>query len=385
MARKPQSKSRAPAAPRFRKVAHTQPSGLTPAPIDAGSLMMRGIQLRLEAERIEAVDKAGVLRGGSAGLVLEDGRVGAGCVRASHARFLGGEPDRGPGEWELKQLMFEAGNFNEDAWAANIRSALLSDLPGYSLLREEEFPIEWRIGSTPGTGREDLVLVDSNGTPIQLVELKLVSSLGTALESLAEVSPKPDAAVQLVNYMYRSGLPGQVWYTNRFDVPVPEWKFALEVLPKSQTEVAHPAAPFLQWSRGYTRKSGEYVPPKPTKIKQFVVGFDFAFDGDGRMWFREVGATGDWTRTVVTKSGIDEFYRRTVALPEEGLGDRPAVVELDGRAGTFRKCDYCDWASTCDDAEASSRDPKEQYEVFRDLVQATIPDTTPKTNEPAAS
>lgn len=350
----------------------TAQPNLDSAPIDVGSLLFAGLRAKIDDGRIDTRDKAGILRGGSAGLVLEDGRVGAGCVREAHARYLGAEPARDSG-WEMRQLMFEAGNTNEDSWAENLLRGLATLQPGWTLKREEEFPIEWTVDGVRGTGREDIVLVDPDGTPRQLVELKLVSSLGTAIDVLCRVSPKMDHIVQAANYSYRSGLPVQLWYANRFDIAVPDWKWASEHFPADASDRAHPAAEYLDWSRGYTNKQGKYSPPKPTKIKQFVVGFDVAFDSDGRAWYREVGSTGEWKRTVVTKAGIDAFYSRVVSLQKDGLGDRPTVVQSDGRAGTYSKCAYCDWAYACEEAEAASAVPHERYEIFIQIAAANVP------------
>lgn len=340
-------------------------SPATPPPMstsqpNAGSLLMEGIRLRLQRERIQEKAKAGTLRGGSAGATIAGVDHGT-CVRAAAARLLGLEPLRDEVEWLHKQLMFDAGNQNEDLWAPPLAEAWA--LSGGRVLREEEFPIEWTIGVTSGGGREDFVLLDAAGKAVSMTEQKLVCSLATATTVLGKRVPKIDNVIQAANYMHRANVPGQLWYTSRVNWAVPDWSFTQAAFPCDRE---HPAYPYLEWQFRKGQK------PKVKKITPFVVGFELSWQG-GRLWWRPFAAREGWRETTITVESIDAYYGRVVALANgtsgETLPAKPSTASLDGEKGHYNPCDYCDWKPIC--SRASTR--SEWLELMKD-VQPTVGD-----------
>lgn len=328
---------------------HTTPKHSIP---DAGQLLMEGIYLRTEAKRRETAETGGVFRGASTGLLLPDGAVTGKCVREAAARFLGAEPPRDPSEWNHKQLMFDAGFANEDSWYEPMKLVW----PG-KILREEEFPIKWEVDGVAGTGREDFILCDTAGKPILLLEMKNVSSLNTLITVLLKGMPKMDAAIQCGNYMLRSGLPGQIYYTNRFDCPIPPWKFLQPMLPKGPEDTRHPAVRYCEWTAGASarpRKDGrgwtKGLPPEVKKIKPFIVGFNLRWNRGVLEW-RSTAApsTAKWNPSPITSEGLDGFGRAvTTMLRDEVLPPPPVNVEIDGSVvDRFHRCSWCDWQSVC--------------------------------------
>lgn len=318
-----------------------------------GEILIKGAILRDEESRQEAWKKRGTLRGGSTGLLFEDGTT-AGCPRAALARYLGADPPRDPVQWAYDRLMLDAGNASEDLWASDIRRAL--EGTGIRLLQEEEFPIRWTVETpsgapVPATGREDLVLVDErSGEPRLLGELKLCSALNTAVLVVGALKPKFDHLIQSANYSLRVGAPVQLWYVSRVKWSVPSWPFV-------QTQLANPHA---RVERFFERGASS---GKISSILPFAVGFQIFWDGefacaepllhDGPI---EMKGTGKRTKktewvTPISKARIDAFYKATVAQAEERrlFPSRPTAREADGRPITrFSPCDYCDWQFNCD-------------------------------------
>lgn len=325
---------------------------------NVADLIMDGIQQAVDAKERETAEHHGVFRGGSTGVIYSDGAAGGKCVREAAARFLGAEPERDPAVWLHKQLMFEAGFASEDSVFENLRRVW----PGV-IKREEEFPIEWTVDGVRGTGREDLILCDAAGSPQLLVELKAVCSLSSVQSALLQQKPKAEHAIQLANYMLRSGLPGQLLYVSRVDFPVPDWGYLKPDLPRGPDDTAHPAAPYCVWSRG-----GRGKPPQVTKITQFIVAFEFRWvgaEGTRRLEWRsaasDVGTS--WNPTDITAAGLDEFCRRVTALVQRDVDALPephSTRGIEGGRDHFSSCNYCEWAPICRDAEQQA-DPVEAW------------------------
>jgi hypothetical protein len=93
--------------------------------INIGQLLIEGAIARDEESRTEAAKRSGVLRGGSVGLLMEDGETVVGCPRAALARYLGADPPRDPVDWAYDSLMLQAGHSSEDLWADDLKRARL--------------------------------------------------------------------------------------------------------------------------------------------------------------------------------------------------------------------------------------------------------------------
>lgn len=345
-----------------------------------GELLIKGSILNDGESRKVAKTKAGVFRGGSVGLILEDGETAVGCPRAALARYIGADPPRDEVEWAYTKLMLESGAASEELWAADLTAAL-SAHPNIKLLREEEYPIEWTCVGPGGTevkatGREDLILLDTTSNEVStLVELKQVSSLNTAVSVLGALKPKLEHTIQAANYSYRTGAPVQLWYVSRVNWSVPEWGFI-----KTQLGNPHPRIErFLK--RGKTSE-------KITTITPFIIGYQLHWeipeggteahvfvqpmlhDGPLESITSGRGKQKELTiQTPITVSRIDRFYSQCVAQLESKqlFPHRPRPMEMNGKTHQgFNPCDYCDWQYNCDANESN-------YEAWVSEVASRIP------------
>jgi hypothetical protein len=344
--------------------------------VDVNDLLWSGIQAGIEEGNAEEAKKRGMMRGASQGLFLDPETIVGPCHRAALARMLGGNAPK-PADWTQKQLMFDSGHANEDSWVANLKRSWKG-----RILREEEFPIEWRI-TTPegqeyvGSGREDIILCwpdgegpkDApkvklpDGTEVrvaQFVELKQISSINTAVDVLfAGGKPKLEHGIQVARYTLQYRVPAQIWYTLPFVLPVPNWSFLTPKIPKQ-------GEPYSE-RVDYSPKTGE-----ATKIQPSAVGYHFAWFGD-RLHYMRVGeeASELWVPTIITAEGLDDFWRMTIDMEIVGdLGPRPKQVDIVGnpeRWGNKTRCDYCDWKPICDAHEAD-------FGAWKAAVEDTIPE-----------
>lgn len=299
--------------------------------------MLAGIREAVrESAKQTAQDAGKGFRGGSTGLIIDGVSTGK-CTREAVARYLGAEPPRDETEWVNKQLMFEAGHTNEDSWYENTARVW----PGV-ILREEEFPIEWTLDGYTGTGREDFIFCTERGIeePLFFAEHKLESSLNTIKSVLLQGQPKLEHVIQTSNYMHRKQLPGELWYTLRFDSSVPDWPFITQHLPANVHDTGHPMYKYCGFSGA----------GKVTKILPHIVGYRLRWH-EGVVYWQTMDGGSKWNKSIITINGIDNFYRSMIHMIEqEELPPRPVVYEIDGSKGHYNKCDYCDWATVCNEA-----------------------------------
>lgn len=321
--------------------------------MDVRTLLAKG-QAALERQREEEeTAKVGTLRGGNSGLKLGDLIYGK-CHRLSLLRFLGISSSTEPN----RHLMFAAGRTNEDSWYE-----LLAESWDGPILREDEIPVSWQTSNgTPVTGRPDIVLCEnvpqaraegsrdagapadesqserSGGEPKPVLglELKLVSSLWTALSVFLKKVPKSDHLIQAAHYSWQLGVPFELWYTSRVDWPILKWKWILDLL------------------KGDGRTEIERDERGPKKLLPFYSGF-FLDWKDGRLYYRHESATV-WTPTAVTAEGVRDYYEYVSTLQEtKDLGPRPTNQEVTGGEAGWNKCDakYCPLAGVCDRHESN--------------------------------
>lgn len=335
--------------------------------INVGRLLIEGMILSDQESRVTAKEKAGTFRGGSVGLLFEDGSTMEGCPRQALARYIGADPPRDPVQWAYDRLMLSSGMASEDLWADDLKRAIAATMPGFKLLREDELPIKWDVVSgdgsltVPATGREDLILVDERGDVATLIELKQVSSLNTAASVLGGLKPKLAHVVQAANYAYRVGAPSQLWYVSRVNWSVPDWAFIKALFANPHPKIER----FLK--RGATSE-------KITTLLPFIVGFDLSWDkneaGEERVFVQPLLHDGPLDskaagrgkekslllETPVSLERIDRFYS---ACADQIVGkrlhpDRPLPMELNGKTHKgFSPCDYCDWKYNCDANESN--------------------------------
>lgn len=320
-----------------------------------GAWVQAGIDVSLKEDREKTRDEAGRLRGGSIGCDLADGRYTGTCKRAALARYLGAQAPYATAKRRSTQLMFDGGHANEDAFIGKLVKGMP---PGYTILREEEFPIEWQVQGVKATGREDIIILDPTGKPVCLVELKCVSSLPHEL--LFGEAPKMDNLIQAGNYTYRTGIPVQLWYSSRVIHSLPDWPWVQALVP-NERDAGAPGRPFVEYAR-----SG-----KATKVIPFMLGFHVVWH-EGYLYYTKASLDPDakaptrWVRTPLPQAGLDTYYAGVLEqLSTQTLAAPPVPMDTAGKA-KYKACDYCDWNNIC---KATGDD----FRSWREAVQAQIP------------
>jgi hypothetical protein len=288
-------------------------------------LLTKG-QAELNRQHAELeVTKQGTLRGGSCGLVLEDGTICGKCQRMSLLRSLG--VDYPP--TDDKQLMFSAGVNNEDIVAELLANS------GWAgkILRESECPVTMLLeGGGVVTGRPDIVLCDADSAPVLGLELKLASSAGTVMDVFVALAPKLDHLIQLGFYSANLATPFDLLYANRFECPVTIWD-------QKKIPAEHGAVMFDK--RG-----------KPNKFKCGYSVYETKYENE-ELYYRH-STQEDWTKSIVTVGGLRRYYQQIVRMQaEQKLTGRPVNLSATGEAGHWDKCDarYCPLSGVCEQYE----------------------------------
>jgi hypothetical protein len=267
--------------------------------------------------------KLGNLRVGGTGALAYGGKVIGTCMRQGYLRQQGIDVKNAG---EDREHMFAGGRANEDIWE-ELFSAAAESIPGLSWKREEEFPVNSATSNgTRITGRPDFVLFHK-GQPQRILELKLVSSLYTALDVGIALKPKLGHLLQAVHYSIRLGLPVELWYASRSDYHVPEFK--------------KPAVPARSARVEYNWKK------EAKKILPFLQGYAVNLTAQGQVTYRALPA-GKETHTIITKEGILEYFEQQSKMKEtDALPPKPSKIGLDGMEAHFSLCDYCVLKPTC--------------------------------------
>jgi hypothetical protein len=276
-------------------------------------------QAEQDREHAEAEElKRGNLRGGSAGCIDDDGQVHGECHRKALARSLGfdkpKEADRAP--------MFDAGNANEDIWAAKLTAA------SAIFRREDEYPIAWAIPGTDRivTGRPDFILGmethEGAFIPTFGLELKGVFSHSTAVSVEFEHRPQTKHIIQAAFYSMALGfLPYAVCYTSASVVDLQYWAIK-------------------KFSAG-------------KKLQPFYRIFYLNWD-NGRLQYRDE-RLDEWVTTKFTADGIADYYKLVAGLDaKQELGPRPVAEFADGvpmPENWGGACGKCEFRAACDRAE----------------------------------
>jgi hypothetical protein len=200
--------------------------------------------------------------------------------------------------------MFAAGEGNE----ALGQEVLVEGWSG-TVLRGIEFEKDGVHGTT------DLVLASHAEAPQLVIELKLVSSVNSAIQRQVAGTPDLKHLIQSAVYMWLSGLPAVLCYTSRTD-------FAIQFQAK---------------------KLGI------KKIEPFYRMFYLSFK-DGVLWYRDEHEMSD-VKTTVTLAGIKNYYMLLQTMgPAHNLFDRPVADDSDDRKGIegYDRCNYCALQPACD-------------------------------------
>ena len=288
-------------------------------------LLIKG-QQTLNAERAKGdEDKRGILRGGSAGAII-DGQVYGNCARIHYLRTKGVEikPDLNT------QVMFDSGIANEDS----VFKVLSAALPkGYKLLREEEIPVTWDTNDFKATGRPDMVYVDENDKPVLGLELKSISSIYTARNIIANKKPSSSHLIQAGFYSYRLGAQ------NSID-PIP-YKLIYSSSPYWHlSTIGKTVADEFAGSKDVEMKNN-----RPFRVLPTRKVFDLSWQS-GVLHYKPEHAD-EWKATLLTIESINLYYN-TVALmgKTKTLPPLPTDLNLVGNK-EYSPCQYCELAKVC--------------------------------------
>jgi hypothetical protein len=319
--------------------------------------------IKKKAAEVEST-KLGVLRAGNAGLLFEDGSSTGACQAKTWLRFRGIVTDKLQQEGDLnsRELMFEAGRINEDAWFAVMEA---SGWQG-KILREEEIPIKWSLpkAGTLVTGRPDMALLDETGKPVIGIELKLVSAIWTARSVLINRVPKLAHLIQAAHYSWKLECPFEIWYTNRTDFET-KADFSLDAYPQYgepgsehftyrfyKSEADPKTGKFKQ--KGIDnemqflllREAGENVYANVAKYKPFVQGFKLQFDTQGRLWYIDAcNPDAEAQLTVVTRESIERYYESVATLTK--VPKEPLTMKPSGKKEAYKLSAYCELGRKC--------------------------------------
>jgi len=279
-------------------------------------------QAAIDAKRdAEEVNKLNTLRGGHTGCVTTANEVVGKCHRTAHLRSIGIQTSAD----HSSKLMFEAGFGNEDIWVD-----ILSKSWKGAILCEEEIPTHWLTSdNVPVTGRPDIVLCDDKSVPQLGIELKLVSSPWTAYNRAVKEIPDIEHICQAAHYMWQLNVPYKLCYTSRSNYSLG----------------------FGAMKNKWVAQASQYLNEDQFKALPFIIEIDMWIDNDV-VWYQ------GWDKpikTIITASGIKEFYERTAQIEQrKSLGPRPVGRYADGTPKEKGKtqCDYCEFAAICDDYES---------------------------------
>ncbi len=324
--------------------------------ISIKELLRRGNQKIKEKQDAEERNKVGNLRGGSSGILFENGSHAGHCMAQAYLRSIGlqTEPDKG-----TRELMFEAGRTNEDSWYEVLQASGYPD----PILREDEIPVSWMTkNNTKVTGRPDIVLCDSAGLPLRGIELKLVSSIWTARTVKINKAPKLAHLIQAGFYMWQLGIPFELWYTSRTDFECSS-DFNLQSYPAYGTVgsegfiyrfyliVADPeTGKFKRRSINEKQfnltKDTSDCEAVPGKYLPFTQGFEIFFDTSGRLWYHDISNPDSEAKlSIVTKNNIENYYESLSVL--KTVPKEPLTLKADGRKENFKLSEYCKLGELC--------------------------------------
>lgn len=340
--------------------------------------------LRAKHDQEEST-KVGTLRGGSCGLVFEDGKVASNCASLVYLRFQGIDisclsPDRA-----TRELMFEAGRTNEDSWFQVLANS------GYqgTIKRESEIPISWELANgVKVTGRPDMVLCSPE--PELGIELKLVSSLWTARSVKINLVPKMPHLCQAGHYSWKLGVPFEIWYTSRTDIEASP-DFHQKDYPAYQ-EYGSDAFTYRFYEhyqdggflkkRAITEEEYQQARSDPAtastvsalvgKYLPFVQGFQLAWDADGWLSYSPIDAqvSGVWTKTIISQERLQRFYELVSSL--KTVPKEPLSLKASGAREGYKLSTYCSLGKLCCRYQAG-RDIQEWANEVKVLVGNSSP------------
>jgi hypothetical protein len=299
--------------------------------LDLGSVLLE------QDGREKDYAKRGSLRGGSVGWMTDDRSACAGtCPRRAWARMKGYYLE----DNSSKQPMFQGGHLSEEG----VLELLKHSWKG-SVKREEEIPISWKTkNGILVTGRPDMVLFTPQGIPVHGLELKLVSSMWTALSVIQK--PKTEHVMQAAHYARILNLDWTIVYVNRTNWALLS-DFAMKKVPK-QGEPGSQYVEYEERNKNIKDKEGNQKKIKFIEGKAmlpFHHTFPIRWNENDEV---EVKVGDEWQPSFISWSGIECFYNFVAEMDATGqCGPAPSVVDVFGNAEGYSGCKYCPLKEEC--------------------------------------
>lgn len=292
------------------------------------------------------VAKLGTLRVGNTGLFdKETGSYAGKCARQTLLRYQGYEIEEEDESGADQTLMFEAGFKNEDSWLERMKESWDGVIKC-----EEEVPVEWLTKSgIRVTGRPDMVLCDRDGTPVHMLEHKLICSMWTARDVLAGFPKLPHVA-QAAHYSLLLNIPATLCYTSRVDYGI--MGFAQKNFPTINQQ----GSQYCEYNdKGVIKK-----------VRPFMKPFTLEWNDDGTLDIIDYD-TQERKRSIVSKSRILDYFESVVST-EGSLPARPADVTVHGDKLNYEGCSYCSMKNVCDKFETDrERWQDEAHRLFKKI------------------
>lgn len=300
-------------------------------------LLEKALKLKSEEHDKASKLKLGLLRGGSAGLVLESGEILGKCPRVSHLRQVGVEEEKDANT----KILFEGGYANEGVILSLLSSVLA---PDEELSSTED--IRFKLPSGLEVGLRADLLLKRGGQPQLGIELKNVSSLWTARDVHYDLIPKSEHLIQAGLYSLAYGkLPWRLLYSSY-------GQFHLSTAPKWLQEKFRPGAYDVEFSD-----------KSPLKILSFFREYELTWQGDNLCY--QTKGLDKPVLTDVCLDGFDKYFKTVDDVRSKGvLPERPTALGVDG-SKSYNPCNYCSLKPACDSKE------KDGYENWFDAVLAT--------------
>jgi hypothetical protein len=295
-------------------------------------LLKSGLTTIRDTRAADEVAKRGMFRGGSVGLVTDDGVLYGKCARLAYLRSIGVEETHQPNV--LK--MFDGGESSEARVLALLAAAGVDVRSGESVARNYQL-----ADGTTVSCRPDGVVYDAEGKAAYGLELKACSSIWTVTSTHYDLKPKSDHLVQAGHYALLFGrLPFKLVYSSWVD-----WH--VSTLPKFlQTK-------FVRGQYGDVYDVEYKDDGTPLKIRPFDREYDLRWDGPV-LTYQTAGLAAP-VRTLITEDGVRRYYEAVAALRDRGvMPPRPTAKSVDG-SKAYKACDYCELATVCARSEHSTQ------------------------------
>lgn len=289
-----------------------------------------GHAAKAEEHALAEVAKRGSFRGGSVGLLTEDGDLYGKCPRVAYLRSIGLEE---PVDDNTREA-FEAGYANETICLDLLGRGLARQHPDLEVVTGETIATSYKLpdGTTVSCRPDAMVRVRETGAPVAGYEFKLAVSMWTAVAVHFDRRPRSDHLTQAAHYSLQHGnVPFVLWYSCRSE-------FHLSTAPKWLTSKFPPGVYDVEYKDdGVT----------PLKIRPFNRMYDLTWTPDGRLQYWTDGLDTP-VPTEITADSIERYYQRVAEIRDTlQLGPRPGDRAVDG-SKSYLPCTYCDLKPTCD-------------------------------------